>query len=86
MHSESSQAVVPLSTLVEQYLLGRTDGLSAPQVAAFISGWSSALEVVRRVDLTHPGSPEETKRVVEAIVDAIEEARRRVLEQDEDST
>jgi hypothetical protein len=68
-----------LDNLVAQFLLGRVDGLGAPQVAAFVSGWSSALELVRRTDLTIPSASQEVKRAVDRLVEAIERARETAL-------
>jgi hypothetical protein len=68
-----------LDLLVAQFLLGRVDGLGAPQVAAFVSGWSSALELVRRTDLTIPSASQEVKRAVARLVEAIERARETAL-------
>jgi hypothetical protein len=69
-----------LDQLVAQFLLGRVDGLGAPQVAAFVSGWSSALELVRRTDLTIPLASQEVKGAVEVLVEAIERARESALD------
>ena len=74
-----AQFRLPLDQLVEQFLTGRVDGLGAPQVAAFVSGWSSALELVRRTDLTIPEQTEEVKRAVARLVEAIERAQRTAL-------
>ena len=68
-----------LDQLVAQFLLGRVDGLGAPQVAAFVSGWSSALELVRRTDLTIPLASQEVKRAVDRLVEEIERARETAL-------
>jgi hypothetical protein len=55
--------------------MGRTEGLAAPQVAAFISGWTSALELVRRTDLTLPQASLEIRAAVEDLVDELERAQ-----------
>ena len=36
--------------MVQQLLLGRTEGLPAPQLAAFLSGWTSLLDLLKRPD------------------------------------
>jgi hypothetical protein len=72
-----------LDQLVAQFLLGRVDGLGAPQVAAFVSGWSSALELVRRTDLTIPLASQEVKGAVVHLVEAIERARQTALDDDD---
>lgn len=70
---------MPLTHLVEQLLIGRVDGLEAAQVAAFVSGWTSALELVRRTDLTLPGAPVELTEAIAKLVSAIEAAQRAAL-------
>ena len=70
---------LPLSSLVAQFLAGRVEGLGAPQVAAFVSGWTSALELVRRTDLTIPSEPDAVKAAVLRLVEAIETAQRTAL-------
>jgi hypothetical protein len=64
---------------VEQFLTGRVEGLRAPQVAAFVSGWTSALELVRRTDLTIPAESDAVKAAVARLVEAIESAQRTAL-------
>jgi len=44
-----------LELLVRELLMARTEGLPAPALAAFVSGWTSVLELLRRTDLTMPG-------------------------------
>lgn len=58
------------------------EDLPAPQVAAYLSGWSSALELVRRTDLTMPSASEDLHRAVAAVVTALDAAARSVLEED----
>jgi hypothetical protein len=69
---------------VEQLLLGRLDGLDAARVAAFVSGWSSALELVRRTDLTLPRAPKELEEAIAKLVSAIEAAQRAALADPDD--
>jgi hypothetical protein len=70
---------IPIARLVAQYLVGRVDGLPAPQVAAFVSGWTSALELVRRTELTLPDAPDVTREEIARLCGAIEQAQRTVL-------
>lgn len=71
---------IPLRRLVQQLLLGRVEDLDAPATAAFVSGWSSALELVRRTELSAPEATAQEQATVVAVVDAIEAARRQVLD------
>ena len=72
-------AAVPLALLIRQLLLGRCEELDARGVAAFVSGWCTALDVVRRMDLTMPHASPELVTLVERLVDHIDEARRGAL-------
>lgn len=66
---------LPLQSLVRQYLLGRTEGLGASQVAAFVSGWTSALELVRRTDVMLPAASEEVRAALASLVAELERAQ-----------
>jgi hypothetical protein len=70
-----------LELLVQELLLARTEGMAPQQVAAFVDGWSSLLGLLRRTDLTLPDASAEARAGVEALVRAIENAQRRVLEE-----
>ncbi len=70
--------------MVHELLIGRLDHLDAPGVAAFVSGWSSALELVRRTDLTLPGASKELEEAIAELVSAIEAAQRAVLADPDD--
>lgn len=80
---------------MHQYLLVRTEGMSPPQLAAFVSGWSSALDLVRRVnspctseDASEPSGSTAFQAAIEAtingVLDAIEAAQHEVLDDDPD--
>jgi hypothetical protein len=69
-----------LDLLVRELLLERTDGLSGPQLAAFVDGWSSLLDLVRRTDLVLPGAPPELESAIDDLVGRIRAAQARVLE------
>ncbi len=76
---QSELSAATLRMLVSELLLARTEGLSAPQMAAFVQGWSSVLELMRRVDLVFPDASAETKAAMQRFVDEIERARIEVL-------
>ena len=69
--------------MVRELLLGRLDGLSAPQVAAFLDGWCSALELVRRTDVWAPDAPGRVQTTIEELVATIERAQAALLEEDD---
>ena len=71
-----------LSRLVSQSLMAHGEELPAPQVAAYLSGWSSALDLVRRTDLTMPTASAELHRAMAAVVAALDAAARSVLDED----
>lgn len=64
--------------------MARTEGLSAPALAAFVSGWTSVLELLRRTDLTMAGEDPEVVSAVARVIDRIEAAQLRVLDRDDD--
>lgn len=74
-----SLSAVPLQSLIRQFVLGRTEGLDAASVAAFVAGWSAALDVVARSELTVPGAPPGVHATIAHVVRAIDEARRDAL-------
>ena len=71
--------------LVQQLLLGRTEGLSAPQLAAFISGWTSLLDLLKRPELCLPDASAEVHAALTELVEAIHRAQEQVLGDDEDA-
>lgn len=75
---------MPLQILVGQLLIGRTEGLKAREVAAFLSGWTSALDVLRRFDLVLPNAGQEVRHALEQALDALTEAQEIVLEPNQD--
>jgi hypothetical protein len=70
-----------LRLLVKELLLARTDGLEPRELAAFIDGWTSLLELVGRTDLALPGASPEVRERIAELVDAIREAQARVLDE-----
>lgn len=79
--SDTDPPATSLSALVTQLLLGRLDGLSGPQVAAFIMGWSAMLDLLRRTDLTAPDATDEVRAAIDAVVARIERAQAAALEE-----
>lgn len=75
---------VPVAQLVSQYLEGRLDGLPAAGVASFVLGWTSALELVRRTDVTLPDAPDNVRQGIAQLCAAIEQATKAVLADPED--
>lgn len=71
-----------LERLVKQRLMERTDGLSPAALSAFVDGWVSLLEVLRRHDLTLPEASPEVRDAVTAIVERIAAAQAQVLDED----
>jgi len=71
--------LTPLHILVQQLLLGRTEDLSAPQLAAFVDGWSSLLELLEREELCLPDAAPEVRAELSALVLRIREAQEEIL-------
>ncbi|HGG56653.1 MAG TPA: hypothetical protein ENK31_02525, partial [Nannocystis exedens] len=69
----------PLHILVQQLLLGRTEDLSAPQLAAFVDGWSSLLELIERTDVCLPDGSAEVQEGLSALVSRIRRAQEEIL-------
>jgi hypothetical protein len=74
-----------LSLLVRELLLARTEGLEPAQLAAFVSGWTSVLELLARTDLTLSDAEPGVRDAVARVVDRIEHAQRDVLADDDPS-
>lgn len=70
--------------LVQQLLLGRTEGLSGPQLAAFLSGWTSVLELLRRPELCVPDAAPEVHEALRSLAEQIERAQAEILSDDDD--
>ncbi len=70
--------------LVQQLLLGRTEGMSPARLAAFIDGWTSLLELLKRPEVYMPAASEAERRAVRALVERVELAQRRALGEDAD--
>lgn len=73
--------------LIRQLLLGRTEGLSAPQLAAFLSGWTSVLELLKRPELCVPEASLEVHEALRALALQVERAQAEILgDEDEPDT
>ena len=72
-----------VARLVEQFLVGRVDDLDAQGVAAFVSGWTSALELMKRTDLLLPDANEAVREAVAELVSLVESVQRDVLADDD---
>jgi hypothetical protein len=72
----------PLHILVQQLLFGRTEGLTAPQLAAFVDGWSSLLDLLERPDLCLPDASDEVREGLSALAQRIRQAQEEILEDD----
>lgn len=68
-------SVNPLRDVIRQLLLGRSEDLDARGLAAFLSGWCAALEVVRRLDVALPEASNDVRVALELLLDRIEQAR-----------
>jgi hypothetical protein len=58
--------------------------LPAPALAAFVSGWTSVLELLRRTDLTMAGEDPTVVSAVARVIDRVEAAQSRVLVREDD--
>jgi hypothetical protein len=74
-----------LERLVAELLMARTEGLSAPALAAFVSGWTSVLELLRRTDLTLAGEDPRVVSAVGRVIERVEQAQRAVLQPADDA-
>lgn len=77
---------LPLHIVVQQLLLGRTEGLPAPQLAAFLSGWTSLLDLLKRPELCLPDAAPEVHAALVTLVEQIEGAQQTVLGDDDDAS
>lgn len=69
-----------LRRLVREHLLERSEGMSPAALAAFISGWGSALDLLRRSHATLPWVSAQQHRWIGDLIDAVEEASRAELD------
>ncbi|MCX4247211.1 hypothetical protein [Paraliomyxa miuraensis] len=77
----SSKSSSPaLRRLVREHLLERSEGLSPASLAAFIAGWGSALQLLRRSHAELPWVSPQEHRWIGDLLDAVEDATHRELE------
>ena len=69
-----------LEILVRELLLERTRDMDPPQLAAYIDGWSSLLDLVRRTRLTLPRADDDIHAAVAEMVERIRAAQSAALE------
>jgi len=75
LSSSSSKSSSPaLRRLVRHHLLERSEGLPPASLAAFISGWGSALELLRRSHAELPWVSPQEHRWIGELLDAVEAA------------
>ncbi|PRQ03586.1 hypothetical protein ENSA5_14600 [Enhygromyxa salina] len=83
MDKDSPDLLDALDDLVRELLLERTEGLDAPQLAAFIDGWGSLLRLLEHTGLVVPGAPPELVDGLAAIVARVRESQARVFDDDD---
>jgi hypothetical protein len=69
-----------LRRLVHEHLLVRSEGLPPASLAAFIAGWGSALQLLRRGHAELPWVSAQQQRWVGDLIDAVEDAAKAELE------
>jgi hypothetical protein len=72
-----------LRRLVREHLLERSEGLPPASLAAFIAGWGNALQLLRRSHAELPWVSPQEHRWISELLDAVEEASRVELDDDE---
>ena len=72
-----------LELLVRELLLERTRKLDRATLVAFIDGWTSALDLLGRVDLLLPGAPQELREALVELVSRIREVQQDALADDD---
>lgn len=69
-----------LRRLVREHLLERSDGMSPAALAAFVSGWGSALDLMRRSHAALPWVSAEQQRWIGDLLDAVQAASKAELD------
>jgi hypothetical protein len=69
-----------LRRLVREHLLERSEGLPPASLAAFIAGWGSALQLLRRSHAALPWVSPQEQRAIGELLDAVEAATEAELE------
>jgi hypothetical protein len=65
--------------LVHALLLERTKRFAKREAVAFIDGWCSALDLMRRTELFLPGAPPELREAIAQIVEQVRSAHHEVV-------
>lgn len=78
--SSSKPSSPALRRLVREHLLERSDGLPPASLAAFIAGWGSALQLLRRSHAELPWVSAQEHRWIGDLIDAVEAASQAELE------
>ena len=74
-HSEA------LDELIREVLVERTLGLEDSELAAYLSGWGSLLDLLRRTDLIFPGLESPAKAALAELVERLRVAQFHALEE-----
>jgi hypothetical protein len=69
-----------LRRLVREHLLERSDGLPPASLAAFIAGWGSVIQLLRRSHAELPWVSPQEHRWIGELLDAVEEASQAELD------
>ncbi len=80
---EESPHETALELLVRELLLERTKDLDAAATAAFVDGWTSLLDLLRRLDLILPGAPPELSEGLADLIRRIRAVQERALADDD---
>lgn len=67
---------------MRELLLHRSEGLDAPQLGAFVDGWSSLLDLVRRSRLLLPQADEGEHALIAELVERIRAATAAALDEE----
>lgn len=77
--SEPDATADPLVVLVRQLLIAGSDDLPAAGVAAYVAGWTAALDLIERTDLTVAHADPALHSAVTELVRRVREAQRAAL-------
>ena len=71
-----------LRRLVREHLLERSEGLPPASLAAFIAGWGSVLQLLRRSHAELPWVSPQEQRWIGELLDAVEQASAEELDEE----
>lgn len=74
-----------LRRLVHEHLIGKSEGMPAASLAAFVLGWGSAFELMRRSQAMMPWISAQQHQWVNELLDAIEVASRVELDAEDET-